>query len=81
MPPVEAECVGSRTDAGVGAAEGIRERIKDEHDGCDDGRTRWGAGRITVAEDDRIVFSFLQSRYSVRLRPATIAAKYRYKLR
>ena len=27
MPPVEAECVGSPTDAGGGAAEGIRERI------------------------------------------------------
>jgi hypothetical protein len=27
MAPIEAECVGSHTDAGVGAAEGIRERI------------------------------------------------------
>jgi hypothetical protein len=27
MPPVEAECIGSPTDAGGGAAEGIRERI------------------------------------------------------
>jgi hypothetical protein len=27
MAPAEAECVGSPTDAGGGAAEGIRERI------------------------------------------------------
>src|SRR6476659_7028693 len=66
MPPVEAECVGSPTDAGGGAAEGIQ-----------DASTQSGDIASVEAERDRELCRLNQTRESALPRKRQVIARQR----